>query len=180
MVEGIAGGGSLRIAYIVATGVGRFHGWRPVSISCRPALSGTHLLGELVGGMPLRTTKSWFGVVLDTRDAQALARFYADLLGWQVFTDDPGWATVAPSKDAGYNLAFQREEHHVRPVWPAGPGDPEMQLHLDLEVDDLEQAVAWARECGAELAQFQPQETVRVLLDPAGHPFCLYVDDGSD
>jgi Glyoxalase-like domain len=24
-------------------------------------------------------------------------------------------------------------------------------------------------------AEFQPQEDVRVYLDPAGHPFCLYV-----
>lgn len=131
--------------------------------------------------MPLRTTKTWFGVVLGARDAQALLRFYERLLGWQVFTDTPEWCTLAPSKDAGYNLAFQREEHHVRPVWPAGPGDPEMQLHLDLEVDDLEQAVAWARECGAELPDFQPQEDVRVLIDPEGHPFCLYLDsEGTD
>jgi hypothetical protein len=26
-----------------------------------------------------------------------------------------------------------------------------------------------------ELAEFQPQDDVRVYLDPAGHPFCLYV-----
>jgi hypothetical protein len=24
---------------------------------------------------------------------------------------------------------------------------------------------------------FEPQEDVRVLLDPAGHPFCLYLDE---
>jgi hypothetical protein len=24
----------------------------------------------------------------------------------------------------------------------------------------------------------QPQDDVRVMLDPAGHPFCLYVDTG--
>ncbi|GAA1230086.1 catechol 2,3-dioxygenase-like lactoylglutathione lyase family enzyme [Oryzihumus leptocrescens] len=132
------------------------------------------------GRMPLRTTKTWFGVVLDTRDARALARFYADLLGWQVFTDEPGWATVAPSKGAGYNLGFQSDAGYVRPVWPAGEGDPQMSMHLDLEVDDLDEAVAYALSVGAELAQFQPQETVRVLLDPAGHPFCLYVDDTSD
>ena len=50
-----------------------------------------------------------------------------------------------------------------------------MQLHLDFQVDDLDEAVAHAVECGAELADFQPQERVRVLLDPAGHPFCLYL-----
>jgi hypothetical protein len=52
-----------------------------------------------------------------------------------------------------------------------------MMLHLDLEVDDLDEAVAYAVEVGAQLAEHQPQEDVRVMLDPAGHPFCLYVDD---
>jgi hypothetical protein len=50
-----------------------------------------------------------------------------------------------------------------------------MQLHLDLQVDDLEQAVAHAEECGARQASFQPQDDVRVMLDPSGHPFCLYL-----
>jgi hypothetical protein len=36
--------------------------------------------------------------------------------------------------------------------------------------------VAHAVELGAEQAEFQPQTDVRVLLDPAGHPFCLYTD----
>jgi hypothetical protein len=30
---------------------------------------------------------------------------------------------------------------------------------------------------GAELACHQPQDDVRVLLDPVGHPFCLYLDE---
>lgn len=51
-----------------------------------------------------------------------------------------------------------------------------MSLHLDIEVDDLEQAVAYAVEVGAEQAEYQPQKNVRVMLDPAGHPFCLYRD----
>ena len=67
------------------------------------------------------------------------------------------------------------KEHHVRPVWPPQEGAQQMQLHLDLQVDDLDQAVAYAVECGAELAAFQPQERVRVMLDPAGHPFCVYL-----
>ena len=50
-------------------------------------------------------------------------------------------------------------------------------MHLDLEVGDLEGAVAHAVETGATVADHQPQKDVRVLLDPAGHPFCLYVDE---
>ncbi|HSU73460.1 MAG TPA: VOC family protein [Terrabacter sp.] len=126
--------------------------------------------------MPLRTTKHWFGVVLDAPDASALAHFYQRLLGWTFYKDTPDWATLAPSETAGYNLSFQTEPSYVRPVWPSEPGEPLMMLHLDLEVDDLEVAVAYAVEVGASVASFQPQEDVRVMLDPAGHPFCLYVD----
>ena len=126
--------------------------------------------------MALRAKKQWWGVVLDAPDASELARFYSRLLGWQIFDDDKGWAAVAPSKDAGYNLAFQMEEMYVRPVWPAEEGKPQMSMHLDIEVDDLAEAVAYAVSVGAEEAAYQPQEKVRVMLDPAGHPFCLYLD----
>ncbi|HSE08987.1 MAG TPA: VOC family protein [Nocardioidaceae bacterium] len=125
--------------------------------------------------MALRTKTTWWGVVLDAPDAPALAHFYARLLGWQVFDEDEEGAAVAPSEDAGYNLAIQREEKYVRPVWPAVDGEPQMSMHLDIEVDDLNEAVAHALDCGAELAEFQPQADVRVMLDPAGHPFCLYL-----
>lgn len=126
--------------------------------------------------MALRTRKQWWGVVLDAPDGIALAHFYARLLGWQIFNEGEGGAAVAPSADAGYNLAFETEEHYERPVWPTEKGRPQMSMHLDIEVDDLTEAVAHAVDAGAELASFQPQETVRVMLDPAGHPFCLYLD----
>lgn len=124
--------------------------------------------------MALRERTTWFGVVLDAPDARELAHFYQRLLGWTIFDEEDDWATLAPSKDGGYNLAFQTEPHYVRPVWPSEPGKPQMMLHLDLEVDDIETALAHAIEAGAELAEFQPQANVRVMLDPAGHPFCLY------
>lgn len=126
--------------------------------------------------MPLRTNKHWFGVVLDAPDARELAHFYQRLLGWRIFNEADDWVDLAPSEDAGYNLAFATEPRYVRPVWPTEDGKQQMMLHLDLEVDDLEQAVAHAVEAGAEVASYQPQEAVRVMLDPAGHPFCLYLD----
>jgi catechol 2,3-dioxygenase-like lactoylglutathione lyase family enzyme len=126
--------------------------------------------------MPLRTKAHWFGVALNAPDPQELGRFYQRLLGWEIYADDPNWVTLAPSEDVGYNLAFAREDKYERPVWPAESGKPQMSMHLDLQVDDLDEAVAHAVEAGAELASFQPQEKVRVMLDPAGHPFCLYLD----
>jgi catechol 2,3-dioxygenase-like lactoylglutathione lyase family enzyme len=113
--------------------------------------------------------------VLGAPDPRALAGFYQRLLGWPLGSDEPGWVTLrAPGGGAG--LSFQTEEAHVRPTWPAGPGDQQMQMHLDIEVDDLEAAGAEAVAAGAVLAEYQPQEDVRVYLDPAGHPFCLWVD----
>jgi catechol 2,3-dioxygenase-like lactoylglutathione lyase family enzyme len=126
--------------------------------------------------MVLRTRSHWLGVALDAPDARELARFYQRLLGWTLLGDGRDWVTLAPSEDAGYNLAFQTERNYVRPVWPSEPGKPLMMMHLDLEVDDLDEAVAHAVEAGAELVAFQPQDDVRVMLDPAGHPFCLYVE----
>jgi catechol 2,3-dioxygenase-like lactoylglutathione lyase family enzyme len=110
--------------------------------------------------------------VLGAPDPRALGAFYARLFGWAVVQDDPGWVMVRPPA-GGTGLSFQREPDYVPPVWPPRPGRQQMMVHLDIAVDDLEAAVARALEAGATLADYQPQAHVRVLLDPAGHPFCL-------
>ncbi len=112
--------------------------------------------------------------VLDSPDARQLAYFYRQLLGWEVRTDEPCWVTLRPPA-GGAGLSFQTEAAYAAPTWPAGPGDRQMMTHLDIEVDDLEAAGAHAAAAGATLADYQPQEKVRVYLDPAGHPFCLWV-----
>ena len=66
----------------------------------------------------------------------------------------------------------------MRPAWPATPGRQQMMVHLDVAADDLDAAVTWALEGGATLAEHQPQDDVRVLLDPDGHPFCLFRGGG--
>jgi catechol 2,3-dioxygenase-like lactoylglutathione lyase family enzyme len=126
--------------------------------------------------MLVRTKDHWWGTILDAPDPVELARFYHRLLGWPVVTEKPNWAIVAPPDSTIY-LGFQRATGYERPVWPGEPGRQQMMMHLDLEVGDLEASVAQAIADGATLAEFQPQETVRVLFDPAGHPFCLYVDE---
>jgi hypothetical protein len=45
--------------------------------------------------------------------------------------------------------------------------------HMDFKVDDLAEAVAYAISCGAAKADVQYYDTSTVMLDPAGHPFCL-------
>ena len=115
------------------------------------------------------------GIVLDSPDANALADFYRRLLGWAVEQDEPGWVKLrGPGGEPG--LSFQTESAYVRPTWPAGPGDQQMSVHLDIRVDNLEAAGAHAVREGAVLAEYQPQDDVRVYLDPAGHPFCLFIN----
>ncbi|MFB6395777.1 VOC family protein [Polymorphospora lycopeni] len=116
------------------------------------------------------------GVNIGAPDPYALAEFYGQLLGWGIgrVEEDDVWLR-AP--DGGRTLSFQRETGHVPPKWPAGPGDQRMTMHLEIMVDDLEAAVAHAVSLGATVAGFQPQDDVRVCLDPAGHPFCLWLKE---
>lgn len=123
-------------------------------------------------------------VTIGTDRPHALAEFYAGLLGWRVTADDPpvpgradlgGWAQVAPPEgEQGPTLNFEYERHFVAPVWPAEHGRQFASQHLDIWVHDLVAAEAWARSHGARLADVQPQDDVRVMLDPSGHPFCLF------
>lgn len=72
---------------------------------------------------------------------------------------------------------MQWEPNYVAPTWPPVAGEQLMMIHLDIGVEDLDAGVRWALEAGASLANHQPQEDVRVMLDPEGHPFCLCPDD---
>jgi hypothetical protein len=47
-------------------------------------------------------------------------------------------------------------------------------LHLEIKVDDLAAATDYALSLGGRLAEFQGRRDLRVMLDPAGHPFCLF------
>ena len=124
--------------------------------------------------MTTRPAAQLAATVLDGPDPRSLADFYQRLLGWERREDEPEWVRIGPA-GGGPGLSFQAEPQHRAPTWPAGPGDQQMQLHLDLQVDDLDEAVALATSLGGRLADAQPQEGVRVVLDPAGHPFCLFL-----
>lgn len=135
------------------------------------------------------------GPVIGCGDAWELAEFYAWLLGWSVVErseqDPGGWALVR-SPDLEHKLEFQRETPFVAPVWPTVEGQQQMGMHLDIAVDGLPpmtemeerrkrffEVVEEAKSRGARVADHQPQaDRVLVLLDPAGHPFCLFPGRG--
>ena len=117
--------------------------------------------------------KDWWGVTLEAPDPRRLLAFWSEILGVPIHGVDDTGGSLDFGEGVG-SFAVQRAEVYEPPVWPPEPGRPGMQLHLDIEVDDLAAATDHALELGATLAEFQPQDDVRVLLDPAGHPFCLY------
>ncbi len=117
-------------------------------------------------------------IVLDSSDAEALAGFYERLLGWEkerhVFEDE-AWFVVKSGHSAGTPLVFQQEDGYERPKWPPEPGAQQQMLHLDFYVTapKYDEEVRHAVACGAEVSAVQLSESWTVLLDPAGHPFCI-------
>lgn len=119
----------------------------------------------------------WLGATsIDRADPAELADFYARLLGWRRMHETPDGGVVVIT-NGSHNLAMMRVDNYRPPTWP-DPGVPQ-QMHLDVAVDDLDTAVARAVELGARLVAEQPGPSVwRVLVDPAGHPFCVTTAHG--
>ncbi len=118
------------------------------------------------------------GITLDCVDADELAAFYVALLGWEIVDRDPrGWVQVAGDADVHINV--QAEARYVEPVWPDEPGEQQKMLHFEIQVDDLPAAIERAIAAGGRLADHRPPDRdpdrIRVMLDPAGHPLCLFV-----
>jgi len=117
-----------------------------------------------------------YSFTVDCKDPHELAKFYAALLQWEVISFDDDWACVyAPgTKQGSYPcILFQRNAEYKPPVWPEKPDAQQQMAHLDFAVNDVEKAVQHAIQCGATVADEQFSAGWKVMLDPAGHPFCL-------
>ena len=113
-------------------------------------------------------------VAIDCPDPALLGNFYAELLGWNLSVDEGGgWADLVSPENPKLLFAFQQVEGFRAPEWP-GQDHPQ-QMHVDVSVDDLDEAEAAVIALGATKHAHQPSErgSFRVYLDPAGHPFCL-------
>jgi predicted enzyme related to lactoylglutathione lyase len=119
----------------------------------------------------------WWGTAIEAPDPGALARFYSGLLGWTLVHEEPG-TTILAAPEVSIYVVFQQAAGYQAPVWPPADGQQRPMMHFDFQVGDLDSAVADAVALGASVAAYQPQDSVRVLFDPAGHPFCLCRDDG--
>jgi catechol 2,3-dioxygenase-like lactoylglutathione lyase family enzyme len=109
-------------------------------------------------------------VSLDCAEVAPSADFWSALLGWDVAVATEDYAMLT-GPDGSPALGLGRVDDHQPPSWPDEGG--RKQFHLDLAVDDVAAATDRALGLGARLAEPQPGETWRVLIDPAGHPFCL-------
>ncbi|MPZ26387.1 MAG: VOC family protein [Micromonosporaceae bacterium] len=123
-------------------------------------------------------------LVLETRDPQALAQFYSELLGKPIARVDRDWVDVGEPQEM--LLSFQLAPEYEPPRWP----DPasSMQFHLDIWVQDIAEAEAKVLALGATRLPWSSDDEVaqglrpagangfRVYADPAGHPFCLCWD----
>jgi len=118
----------------------------------------------------MTSTVTLGAIALDCADPPALATFYANLLGIEPGFSSDGFAAI---KVQGIWVTMHRVEEYRPPRWPSL--DAPAQAHLDFAVhDDLDAAEARAIELGATKASEQPApDRWRVLIDPAGHPFCL-------
>ena len=124
-------------------------------------------------------------VVLDSTDVRGLAEFYRELLGFEY---RPGDEAVTEGEDwlvlrdgTRLRVAFQKVDELPVSTWPAA-GVPQ-QLHLDLTVGsaaELAEQHARVLRLGGRVLydrSADPEEPLRVYLDPAGHPFCIFVGE---
>jgi predicted enzyme related to lactoylglutathione lyase len=123
-------------------------------------------------------------VCLDCADAEAMARFYGELFGWEVTRRDGpdtrrggvGWICMSGPR-GGPTVSFQAEEWYEPPIWPETTGARSKMMHFEVGVPDVEAAVERVIRAGGRVAPSQPDDRdltkLRIALDPAGHPFCL-------
>ena len=107
------------------------------------------------------------GIVIDCPDPGALAAFYEKLLGFIRVQDEGAWVVIGDAPDRP-GIGFQQVDSLAVPEWPAHSA----QLHLDIRVDDLDEAQTLVEGLGARQLK-GGGNNFRVFADPAGHPFCL-------
>ena len=113
------------------------------------------------------------GTAIDCENENALADFYANMLGWTKTFSGNGFAVIS-SPEYPSLLVFQAVENYKKPVWPWEKNKQAQMMHIDFYVEDLNAAVEHAKTCGATVSKVQYFEGSSVtMFDPAGHPFCL-------
>ena len=106
------------------------------------------------------------GIAIDCPDSAALCAFYAALLDIEAVNEG---LMIAGNENGGVEVWFQQVENYVPPTWPSQ--ERGQQLHLDFECEDRNEMIQRAIDLGAK--KMGDERNFTVMLDPAGHPFCL-------
>ena len=123
----------------------------------------------------------WYSTVIDSHDPEAQARWWGEVLGWQVVHSSPEEAIIIPGWVTEEKAATTPWEE-VGPglVFVAVPDDKRVKnrLHLDLAPhldDDRDAELERLLALGAQRTDVgQPSDaTFDVFVDPEGNEFCL-------
>ena len=109
----------------------------------------------------------WSAVTIDCVDPERVARFWSSLLGREPGPSQEGWVYLGQRGDPQPRLVFQ-------PV--PEPKQGKVRIHLDVTVDDLDEAINTVQELGGRLTgeRHEYEEGIVVVMtDPEGHEFCL-------
>jgi catechol 2,3-dioxygenase-like lactoylglutathione lyase family enzyme len=111
------------------------------------------------------------GVTIDCDDPAAMASFYAQALAGSISHEDETGAQVRLAD--GQLLPFRHVVDYRAPTWPSQ--ELPIQFHFEYYVADVGMAEAQLQLLGATTAEFQDKDDADliVMLDPAGHPFCI-------
>ena len=106
-------------------------------------------------------------VTIDCLEPQRVAKFWSALLGREPGPTDEGWVYLGHRGDPQPRLVFQ-------PVMEPKVG--KVRVHLDVTVDDIDEAVELVRVLGGQATGERHQYDdgiVVVMTDPEEHEFCL-------
>lgn len=107
-------------------------------------------------------------IVIDCNNLEETTRFYKELLDLVETFNDGEFITLETKKKVGVRLIFQKVENYLPPQ-----NMEKQMLHLDLAVDNLEKYVELAINLGAKIYKEQFFDSIKIMIDPAGHTFCL-------
>ncbi|MFH0241011.1 VOC family protein [Streptomyces sp. HK10] len=127
--------------------------------------------------MPVHKTSV---LVLDCAEPEALAEFYANLLGAEVRRGvDPDFIEVTGAE--GIRLAARRDHGFPPPSRPRPDDSLQARLHILVPQDAMDEAEREAVGHGARPVDTKDNggpRDVRLYSDPAGHTFTLVAREG--
>jgi catechol 2,3-dioxygenase-like lactoylglutathione lyase family enzyme len=115
---------------------------------------------------------TWFSIVVESRDPEALAEFWCAALGYRVVYTNEHLIDIAPNGTSFPGLEFLRVP---------GSKTGKNRLHIDLNPSDQQAEVQRLLGLGAtriDIGQGDDAEWV-VMADPEGNEFCVLAHQAS-